>query len=145
MKGRSAASVTSLALALAFTASACGEPISDKYVIENEPFTLEDIAGSDLKKVTLTPKATERLGITTSQVSANGDSLEVPSSALWLDIEGVFWVYMNPEPNVFLRHAVVVEDDDGSRAVLSEGPPGGTTVVTAGVPELFGTEVGVGK
>lgn len=126
-------------------AGACGEPISDKYVIENEPFTLEDISGTDLKKVTLTERATERLGIDTAPVTRDGAALIVPSSALWLDVEGVFWVYTNPDPNVFIRRAVVVEDDDGSLAVLSDGPPEGAAVVSTGVPELFGTEVGVGK
>jgi len=125
--------------------AACGDPISDKYVIEDDPATLEDVAGSELKKVTLTEQANQRLGIETDKVSVSGDNLVVPSGALWLDVQGVFWVYMNPEPNVFLRHPVTVVDDDGARAVLSSGPPDGTTIVTVGVPELFGAEVGVGK
>ncbi len=125
--------------------AACGEAVSDKYVIENNPVTLAAIEGSELQEVTLTEKAVERLGIATSQVSAAGDNLIVPSGALWLDIEGVFWVYANPEPNTFLRYPVTVEDDDGRVATLSAGPPAGTTVVSVGVPELFGAEVGVGK
>ncbi len=125
-------------------AAGCGAPISDKYVID-EPYTLEAVDGTELWKVTLTEQAVRRLGIDTEQVSTSGEFLVVPSGALWLDTKGVFWVYTNPEPNVFLRHAVTVEDDDGAMALLSAGPAEGTTVVTVGVPELYGTEVGVGK
>ncbi len=132
-------------MALALLAGACGKAISDKYEIENEPFTLEEIAGTDLKKVVLTQRATERIGIETAQVSLSGSHLVVPSSALWMDIEGVFWVYTNPEPLTYVRHAVTPIDHDGAVTYLTAGPDAGTTVVSIGVPELFGTEVGVGK
>ena len=52
-------------------------------------------------------------------------------------------MYTVPAPLTFVREPVVVElvkDDD---AYLEEGPPAGTKVVTVGVPELYGTEVGV--
>jgi len=133
------------ACALMMLASACGEPISDKYSIEDNPVTLEEVPGSELWKVTLTQRATERLGIETTEVSLSDSALVVPSSALWLDTAGVFWVYTSPEPNVYLRHAVAVTDDDGLFAKLSEGPAAGIRVVTVGVSELFGAEVGVGK
>jgi hypothetical protein len=125
--------------------TSCGGQISDKYVIGDQPATLTEIPGTELKSVTLTEKAVERLGIQLAEVSAASETLTVPSGALWMDIEGTFWVYTNPEPNVYIRHAVEVLDDDGQLAVLSSGPDPGTLVVTAGVPELFGTEVGVGK
>lgn len=125
--------------------TACGAQISDKYVIEDEPATLTEIPGSKLKTVTLTEQAVERLGIRLAEVATASETLTVPSGALWMDIEGTFWVYTSPEPNVYVRHAVEVVDDDGEVAVLLSGPDPGTLVVTAGVPELFGTEVGVGK
>lgn len=130
---------------VALFAGACGKAISDKYEIENEPFTLVDIAGSDLKEVVLTQRATERIGIETAQVTLSESTLVVPSSALWMDIEGVFWVYTNPAPLTYVRHAVTPFDEDGTFAYLTAGPEAGTTVVSIGVPELFGTEVGVGK
>jgi len=129
---------TSVALA------ACGQPISDKHVID-EPAEVSEVPGLDVWKVTLTPKATERLGIETTTVSNLEGDLAVPSSSLWLDTKGVFWVYTNPEPNVYLRHAVDVVDDDGAFAVLAAGPSSGTQIVSVGVAELYGTEVGVGK
>lgn len=143
MTPRSTRAVAAVVIALAVTA--CGGQISDKYVIEEEPFTLQPVAGSDLKQVTLEPKAVERIGIQVASVTEQSPQLLVPSSALWMDIEGVFWVYTNPAPNVYLRQAVDVIDDDGTFATLASGPAPGTTVVIVGVPELFGTEVGVGK
>jgi hypothetical protein len=132
--------VAALALALA----ACGQAAEDKHEII-EPATVEPIEGSDVSQVTLTQRAVERLGIETSAVADQGEHLSVPSGALWLDVAGVFWVYTNPAPQVFVRHAVELEDDDGERALLSAGPEPGTPVVIVGVPELFGAEVGVGK
>ena len=132
------------AVALAVAATACGDPISDEHIID-EPFTLEPVAGTELAKVRLTAKAAERLGIETMEVWTNSDQLTVPSSALWLDTKGQFWVYTNPQPLVYLRHAVTIVDDNGEFALLSEGPAEGTTIVSVGVSELYGTEVGVGK
>lgn len=130
---------------VAFAVVACGGKVADKYVIQDQPATLEEIAGSTLKAVILTPDAVTRVGITTSEVMESADGLVVPVGALWMDVEGVFWVYTNPAPNRFVRETVVVADADATVAVLSAGPPPGTVVVTTGVPELYGAEVGVGK
>jgi len=43
------------------------------------------------------------------------------------------------------KYGISVEFIDGDRAVLSEGPPAGTEVVTDGAAELFGAELGIGK
>lgn len=130
---------------LAFAVTACGDQVSDKYVIEEQPYTLEPVAGTELKQVRLEAQAVERIGIQVDRVTTSDQMQSVPSGALWMDVNGVFWVYTNPEPNVFLRHQVDVIDDDGTHAILASGPEPGTPVVTVGVPELFGTEVGVGK
>lgn len=130
---------------LVLVLTACGAQISDKYVIGDQPATLTEVPGTKLKSVTLTEKAVVRLGIQLAEVATASETLTVPSGALWMDVEGTFWVYTSPEPNVYVRHAVEVVDDDGEIAILASGPDAGTLVVTAGVPELFGTEVGVGK
>lgn len=143
MTGRLRIGAVALA-AVAIAVAACGQPVSDKHVID-EPAEVSEVPGLDVWKVTLTPKATERLGIETTTVSSIAGDLAVPSSSLWLDTKGVFWVYTSPEPNVYLRHAVDVVDDDGAFAVLTAGPSIGTSIVSVGVPELYGTEVGVGK
>ena len=48
-------------------------------------------------------------------------------------------------PHVFVRRRVSVRTWSMRLAVLDQGPPPGTKVVTAGAAELFGTEFGVGK
>jgi len=66
----------------------------------------------------------------------------VPTSAVLYDAKGKTWVYTNPEPLVFVRHAVSIDYIDGDRAVLLDGPASGTAVVTVGSAELLGTEYG---
>ena len=65
----------------------------------------------------------------------------VPYGAVYYDGKGDAWVYVNGKPLVFERQRVDVERVEGDLAVLSEGPPVGTTVVTVGVAMLFGAEV----
>jgi hypothetical protein len=56
------------------------------------------------------------------------------------DTNGDTWTFTNPKPLVFVRQKVVVEDIDGDRVILSEGPAAGTMVVTVGAAELMGAE-----
>lgn len=119
--------------------------------VKNEPATLAPIPGTELKSVELTQKAAERLGIETEEVrwapisrsGANGKV--VPYSSLIYGLNGETWVYINPEPFVFVRHSISVDFIDGDNVYLSDGPPLETLVVTVGVAELYGTETGVGK
>jgi hypothetical protein len=53
-------------------------------------------------------------------------------------------VYTEPDTDVFVRAEISVVDTDGVNSVLSAGPPADTSVVTVGVAELYGTELGVG-
>jgi hypothetical protein len=64
----------------------------------------------------------------------------VPYGAIMYDKKGATWTFTNPEPLVYVRHAVSVESIDGQRVVLAEGPPTGTAVVTVGAAELMGAE-----
>jgi hypothetical protein len=68
----------------------------------------------------------------------------VPHSAVIYDPRGDAWVYTNPEPLVFVRHRIKVDYIETDQAVLSDGPPAGTPVVTTGAAELFGAEYRVG-
>jgi hypothetical protein len=65
----------------------------------------------------------------------------VPYSAVYYDGKGAPWVYVNPKPLVYERQRVVVERIAGDLAVLSEGPPLGTPVVSVGAALLFGAEL----
>jgi hypothetical protein len=113
------------------------------------PATVEHIDGSAIAHVTLTDRAAQRVGIQTARVqeiatARSGRRLAVPYAAVLYDAHGETWVYTSPEPLKFVRHAIRVDYIDGDRAVLSDGPPVGTQVVTTGAVELFGTEFEIG-
>ena len=80
-----------------------------------------------------------------SMVGNGGPQLVIPYAAVLYDLHGETWVYTNPEPLVFVRQPITVDFVDGDRAVLLDGPPAGTAIVTVGAPELFGADTGVGK
>jgi hypothetical protein len=143
MNKRSLLSLVVVLLATLILAS-CGGTIEDEYVIEEQPYTLEEVEGQEVLKVTLTESAVERLGIETVPVRENGSKLVVPYDAVYLDSHGEFWVYTNPEPQVFIRAPIHIVRETSTEAILGEGPSAGTQVVTVGVPELYGTETEFG-
>lgn len=128
-----------------------------------EPAKVEPLAEPGLSRVVLTEQAAERLGIQTAPVreervvrkrtTGAGEVVALPAAqrkivpyaAVLYDVHGDTWVYTNPEPLTFVRHRIGVDYIDGDLAVLSEGPPSGTKVVTVGAAELFGTEFGMSE
>jgi Cu/Ag efflux pump CusA len=127
-----------------FLLPACAGAVADKYTIEHEPAAVESIAGSDHAQVSLEERAAQRLAIQTTSVEKRGNSLVVPSSAVFVDPNGAWWVYTNPKPLVFERQKIALQREAGNLAYLSSGPSAGTRVVTVGVPELYGVEEAVG-
>ena len=73
------------------------------------------------------------------------ESLVVPRSAVLYDAFGGTWVYEARDGGTFVRQRVALVDLMGDTAVLRQGPPPGTRVVTVGAAEHFGTEFGLGK
>jgi hypothetical protein len=65
----------------------------------------------------------------------------VPYGAVLYDAKGAAWVYVNPKPLTFERQRIQVERVVGDLAVLSEGPPVGTSVVSVGAALLYGAEI----
>ena len=124
-------------------ASSCGGAVSDAYVIEGQPGTVEPIKGTDLARVTLTRRAARRLQIETAPTLRSGRAVVVPERAVFVDDDGVWWVYTSPRSNTFVRHRIVIDRQRHGRTVLSEGPRPGTDVVTVGVAELYGLEEGI--
>lgn len=110
-----------------------------------KPAHLEEIEGSDFKRVVLTQRAAERLDIQTAPVSEGDDALVVPYGAVIYGLHGETWVYTNPEPLTYVRHEITVDHIDGGQAILTEGPGPDTEVVTVGVIELYGEESGIKK
>ncbi len=128
--------------------SACTQESAEAEGGGVEPARVEHVEGSDVSRLTLTAKAAERLGIKTKPVIAGpirGKQRSViPYSAILYDAKGDTWVYVNPEPQTYIRERVTVEFIEGDQAVLTKGPAEGSAVVTVGAAELYGTEFGVG-
>ena len=105
-----------------------------------EPAKVEKVSGSKFARVTLTERAVERLGLETVQA---GD-MDVPYGALIYGLHGETYVYTNPEPLVYVRTSIKVDDIEGDTVYLAEGLAPGTMVVTFGAAELYGAEAGIG-
>jgi hypothetical protein len=127
----------------ALLVAACGQKAAEAPA--EEPAVVEHLEGSDVARVTLSDEAVERIGIETAPVT-NGTAgrTVVPLATVLYDASGQAWVYTNPEGHVFLRAPVSIFDIESGSAVLSNGPASDTAVVTVGVAELYGTELGVG-
>ncbi len=87
----------------------------------------------------------ERVGITLPLQAGTDRALVVPLSAVVYDMNGGAWVYEQAAPLTFTRRRVDIVRVVSGKAVLARGPTPGTTVVTDGAAELFGTEFGPGK
>ena len=127
---------------VSMTIAACGSPASKPAA--EAAVTVDKIDGSDLKKLTLSEHAAQRLGLTTTEVAASGAETTVPYSAILYDKAGATWAYTNPEGLVFVRAEVTVDRVTQGVAYLDAGPDPGTKVVTVGAAELWGVETGVG-
>jgi len=111
------------------------------------PSVVEDIEGSDFSRVTFTERAMERIGVQTTAVIEVNNSpprKAVPYSALLYGPEGQTWVYISPQPRVFVRYVVDVDYIKGDKVFLNDGPSVGTLVATIGVAEIYGTEFEIG-
>ena len=112
---------------------------------------VEPLDGTGLKKVTLSESAADRMGLETVGVSRGPVSRDrrqrgvVPYSSLLYRPDGTSVVYTNPAPLVFVAQPVVVESIRGDAVTVIGGPPAGTRVVSVGVTELLGVELGVGR
>jgi hypothetical protein len=119
--------------------AACGSKESPAKPVS--PSTLEEIEGSELKRVILTEKAAERIGVQAVEV----DGLTVPYAAVVYDTEGGTWVYTNPSALAFERVQVIIDRIEGDTAFLAERLETDAPVITVGVMEIYGSETGVSK
>jgi hypothetical protein len=121
--------------------SGCSNTSEDEADASGDPATVEPVKGTDLSRVTLTAQAAGRIGIETAPVRRRGSHKKViPYSAVLYDADGKTFTYTSPEPRAFVRHSISVDRIDGGQAILSNGPPAGTAVVTVGSQELYGVE-----
>ena len=76
-------------------------------------------------------------------LSGAGEQKTIPYSAVIYGVEGGVWAYTSVGPLTFVRAPITVASVQGDTAVLSDGPPPGTEVVTVGGEELLGTEFAI--
>jgi hypothetical protein len=146
------ASVALAALLLA----GCAASADEEAGTEPPPASVEPVEGTSVSRVMLTDHAAERLGIETALIehapvpgagsSAVGPAqTSVDAAAVIYDARGRAWVYTSPEPLVFVRAQIAIASEVGDAVFLASGPPPGTSVVTVGAQELWGTEYEVGE
>jgi hypothetical protein len=122
--------------------SACKE-VEQEAAKGYSPATIEPIKGTDLQRVTFTAEGARRVGLQTAPARRSGRFEVVPYAALIYDAEGKTYVYRRTGALSFMRERVQVDRIDGRRAFLSRGLAPGTTVVTVGAAEVYGTELDV--
>ena len=134
-----------VAASAACLAVSCASTLAAELAAKSKPAQVEATDDAQIKKVTLTLKAAERLGILIDEVRVDPSGRRiVPYASVLYDLTGKTWVYISADPLIFVRGVVVIDTIKGDNVYLSEGPPAGTKVLAAGVPQVFGTEVKVG-
>jgi hypothetical protein len=121
--------------------SACAE-VETETASGYTPAKVEPVDGTDdLKRVTFTAEGAKRIGLQTEAVREAGKRRVVPYAAVIYDPEGTTFVYTSPKALVYVREEIEVDRIEGDRALLSDGPPAGTEVVTVGAAEVYGAEL----
>ncbi len=138
--------VLMLAAFTACLAAPCASALAAETAVKTiMPARVEATNDAKIMKVTLTPKAAERLGIVIDEVRVDPSGRRiVPYASVLYDLTGKTWVYISADPLTFVRGAVVIDTIKGDNVYLTDGPPAGTKVLAAGVPQVFGAEVKVG-
>lgn len=86
-------------------------------------------------------KVNERMRVELQLTGTKKKRMVVPYSAVYYDGKGEPWVYTTAKKLTYERKRVTVDRVVGGLAVLNDGPPVGTEVVTTGSSLLFGAEV----
>jgi hypothetical protein len=138
-----ATAVATTCLVLPFVSAQAAEAT----VKPDNPARVETITkgGATVKKMSLTPKAAERLGVQIDEVRVDPSGRRiVPYSSIFYDLNGGTWVYVHTDPMSFVRETVKIDTIKGENVYLNDGPPPGAKVLATGVPQIFGIEMGVG-
>lgn len=139
--------ITTLAIGIAAVSGLLASCSTDSVsAVKIEPAVIDTIPGSDIKKVTLTADAAERISLETDEITAGaGSEMVIPYGAVIYDADGLAWAYVAKGSNVFVREQIEIDRIEGDSAFLTNGPEVGTSVAVVGVAELFGAETGIGK
>ena len=111
-----------LAAPLALMASACGGPVADAYTIEHEPASVVTAPGSGHARSS--SRRRPRSGWPSRRQPSHGREALwlVPSSAVFVDPEGKWWVYTNRSPSRSNARRSLSIREAGGVAYLSRGP-----------------------
>ena len=143
MKRRGSRWIAAVLLVVPLLLAACGGTAGEEGT--PKPAVVEHVKGTGVTRVTLTAEAAKRLDIQTARVRSDGTGTHrtvIPYAAVLYDPNGNTWTYTSPEHLVFQRQDIRVARIDGDSAVLTNGPPVGTAVVTVGATEIWGVEYG---
>jgi hypothetical protein len=134
-----------LVVAATGTSACASSPSFDSEAAGDEgPARVEPMKGTDVQRVILTAQAARRVGIETAPIrAARGHERLVPYAAVMYGAAGDAFVYTNPNGRTYVRRPIAIARIVGNAALVTDGPPSGTAVVTVGAAELLGTEYGV--
>lgn len=137
------ATVLLLVAALATGPTLAGCSHTEAAAPRDGPATLEEIPGSDIKKVVFTEDAQEAIGVETAAVTAGpaAGQLAMPYAAVIYYTDGSTWTYTVAEEHSYVREPVTVASISGDVVTLTKGPQVGTSVVVVGAPEILGAEL----
>lgn len=137
--------VLAIWVSAAWLGVSCAPAVASETPVPSKPARVEATVDAKIKKVTLTPKAAERLGVQIDEVRVDPSGRWiVPYASVLYDLTGGTWVYVHTDPMTFVREAVKIDTIKGENVYLTDGPPPGTKVLATGVPQVYGAEVGVG-
>jgi hypothetical protein len=125
---------------LGLGAVGCAQAAQEEAPVTHLAATLKDVGKTNLKYVTLTKVSRNRLGLTMAPITGVPGAMTVPYGAVVYDGSGGSWVYVESSPLTYRRRSIVITGADAKTALLADGPPVGTPVVTRGAAELFGAE-----
>src|ERR1700704_3779512 len=96
--------VLMVAVSAACLAAPCASALAAEPAAKIMPARVEATLDAKIKKVTLAPKAAERLGIQIDEVRVDPSGRRiVPYSSVLYDLTGRTWVYISADPLTFVR------------------------------------------
>jgi hypothetical protein len=125
---------------LAATALSACSGVTEQEAAGDEAASVEPIKGTSYNTIKLSAEAAERLGIKTGTISEKRGRKVIPYAAVSYTPNGGTFTYTSPKERTFVRQPIRVQTVRRGEAILSDGPPVGTAVVTVGTAELFGAE-----
>ena len=125
-------------VASALVLGACEEVPSN--LRENQPYTVEGPEDAAIKTVKMEDATAALLPVELTTVRREDGRKTVSHDAVIYNPDGGSFVYTKPKAETYRRAPIDIVRVSGARAVLSDGPPAGTKIVTTGSAELLATE-----